>query len=48
MEGINIVAYHMCYFVLGNSETWLTDYDNLLLFFLHFSLMDREIGSMAL
>ena len=37
----------MCYFLLGNSETWLIDDDNLLLFFLHFSLVEREIGSMT-
>ena len=47
MDGINIVACQMCYFLLGNSETWLIDDDNLLLFFLHFSLVEREIGSMT-
>ena len=47
MDGINIVACQMCYFLLGNSETWLIDADNLLLFFLHFSLVEREIGSMT-
>ena len=47
MDGINIVACQMCYFLLGNSETWLIDNDNLLLFFLHFNLVEREIGSMT-
>ena len=47
MDGINIVACQMCYFLLGNSETWLIDDDNLLLFFLHFSLVEREIGSIT-
>ena len=47
MHGINLIACQMCYFLLGNSETWLFEDDNLLLFFLHFSLVEREIGSMA-
>ena len=37
----------MCYFLLRNSEIWLIDDDNLLLFLLNFSLVEREIGSMA-
>ena len=47
MDGINIVACQMCYFLLGNSETWLIDADNLLLIFLHFSLVERGIGIMT-
>ena len=47
MDGINIVACQMCCFQLGNSEIWLIDDDNLLLFFTHFSLAEREIGSMT-
>ena len=47
MDGINIVACQMCYFLLGNSETWLIDDDNLLLFFLHFRLVEREIASIT-
>ena len=44
----NLLACQMCYFLLGNSETWLfDDDDNLLLFFLHFNLVELEIGSMT-
>ena len=47
MDGINIIACQMCCFLLGNSEIWLIDDDNLLLFFTHFSLVEKEIGSMT-
>ena len=47
MDGINIVACQICCFLLGNSETWLIDDDNLLLFFSHFSLVEGEIGNIT-
>ena len=37
----------MCYFLLGNSEIWLIDDDNILLFFLYFSLVEQERGTMT-
>ena len=37
----------MCCFLFGNSEIWLINDDNLLHFFPHFSLVEREIGSMT-
>ena len=46
MDGINIVACQMCYFQLGNLETWLIDNESLL-FFLYFSLVEGEIRSMT-
>ena len=47
MDGINVVACQMPCFLLGNSGIWLIDDDSLLLFFTHFSLVEREIGSMT-
>ena len=34
----------MSCFLFGNSEIWLINDDNLLHFFPHFSLVEREIG----
>ena len=47
MHGINLVPCQICYFLLGNSEIWLFDDDNILLFFLHFSLAEQERGTMT-